>query len=98
MRELLDKIRASDTVQSIERWPDDDDRHYVLRPEELFARAYAQWVGWKSGSPTMKSELNDTLRAASLRQRLRQWPHDEFLPIASAMDRLFERAGWLERR
>ena len=26
-----------------------------LRPEELFARAYAQWVAWKSGSPTMKS-------------------------------------------
>ena len=29
---------------------------------------------------------------------LRQWPLDEWLPIAEAMDRLFEAAGWLERR
>ena len=28
--------------------------------------------------------------------RLRQWPLDEWLPIAEAMDRLFEAAGWLK--
>jgi len=79
------------------RWPD-DDRHYVLTAEELFARAYAQYVAWKSGSRTIEAELDRTLRAPIMRERQRQWPHDEFLPIAWAMDRLFERARWLERR
>ena len=30
--------------------------------------------------------------------RIRQWPDDEFLPIAAAIDRLVEAQGWARPR
>jgi SPP1 gp7 family putative phage head morphogenesis protein len=67
---------------------------YLTKPEEIWARAYAQYITLRSGDPTMRNQLN------VLRQRLgqvyypSQWDDDDFEPIAEAMDRLMLRLGW----
>ena len=67
----------------------------MLRPQETFARAYAQWIAWKTGDRRILAQLDDRITATGRRMRLRQWPLDEWLSIAPAMDRLFAAAGWL---
>lgn len=69
---------------------------YWLLPQELFARAYAQYVAWKSGDRRLLDQLDARLRDEnSERVGLSQWQFDDWLPIAQAMDRLLLRAGWL---
>ena len=97
MRQLLVVIRASATVKAIPSLPNAQFGHYLQLPYELVARAYAQYITWKSGSPTMRAELDATLNSSDLYSRLTQWPHDEFLPIAAAIDDLFETLGWLRK-
>ncbi|MCY4377369.1 MAG: phage minor head protein [Spirochaetaceae bacterium] len=98
MKQLLVAIMASATFQTISMLPPSPYRSYLQHPEELFARAYAQYVAWKSGSPIMRDQLDALLQAASKTRRLQQWPHAEFLPIAAALDELFEKMGWLIKR
>ena len=70
-----------------------------LRPQEMFARAYAQWVALKSGDRRMLDQLDARLADEdNLRIVLSQWPAAEFLPIARALDTLFERQGWVTER
>ncbi len=54
--------------------------NYLLRSNEVWARAYMQYVLSKNG--------RQPKNAAD------QWPADEFKPIAAAMDRMFEQLGW----
>ncbi len=68
-------------------------------PLEAFARAYVQYIAWKSGDATLRRSLDERMAADQPpRIRLSQWPMEEFLPIAAAMDKLFEKAGWLTIR
>lgn len=66
-------------------------------PEELFARAYAQWIAWRSGSTQMRQQVDRALASRVPARRLLQWGYGDFLPIAEAMDELFEAMGWLKR-
>ena len=68
---------------------------YWTRPQELFARAHAQYIARRSGSRRMRRELDSVLGWDQHRRQ--QWPHNEFAPIAGAMDCLFEAVGWLVR-
>ena len=72
---------------------------YLRHRNELFARAYAQYVAWRSGDPVMREQLDALLGDASPTKRLMHWPYKEFLPIVEAFDRLFEgkELGWLTR-
>ena len=38
-----------------------ENYEYLLQPSELFARAYAQYVAWRSGNATMVAQVDDTL-------------------------------------
>ena len=89
-QELLDE-RAKATGS----WKEDLD--YLAQSHEIWARAYAQWVTWKSGSERLKDELDRGIRSADTFTRLKFWAHDEFLPVASAIDTLMEHLGWLQR-
>ena len=72
---------------------------YWLLPQELFARAYAQWVAWKSGDRRMLDQVDARMDdEQSPRIALSQWPIGEFLPIAQALDILFRDRGWLSER
>ncbi len=84
-----------------------DRKHvaYLLAPEEVFARAYTQYIVTRSGSPTLRKQLAHHM---SFSQRTafggltkhdlhypEFWDPDEFEPIAKALDELFERHGWI---
>lgn len=67
---------------------------YLTKPEEIWARAYAQYITLRSSDPALRDQLN------VLRQRLgqvyypSQWDDDDFEPIAEVMDRLMLKLGW----
>lgn len=64
---------------------------YWLTNEELWARAFAQWVATRSKDPALLRELN------AMRQHgwPGQWDDDDFAAIGSAMDDLFRVLGVL---
>ena len=78
--------------------PYGDYVRYRAKPEEWWARAYAQWVAWKSGSEAMKAQIDSGILGGNKAWRLTFWGHDEFLPIAVAIDTMMESLGWLERQ
>jgi len=96
LTEVMRLIRASDTFKDLARLPT-GDRSRMRRPKEVFARAYAQWVAWRSGNREMRAQVDRALRATVPTANLLQWDYEEFAPIAEAMDALFEDMGWLKR-
>jgi len=69
---------------------------YLLRPREVFARAYAQWIAHKTGDGEMRKMLDrERARKAGVKYNPRQWDDDDFAPLAKAMDHLFGELGWL---
>lgn len=70
---------------------------YLLTPEEMFARAYAQWIATRSQHAAGLTELARVLDVAQTDPYdpyRRQWSDDDFAPIAAALDRLFALRGW----
>ena len=69
---------------------------YYLRPEELWARSYAQWVAERSALPWLRRQIRE-LRGTNRRQvtYYTQWDDDAFAPIAAATDDLFRGLGWI---
>ena len=104
MQMLMRVIRRTPTYQAISTAARAGGRgvsywKYLRHRNELFARAYAQYVAWRSGDPVMREQLDALLGDASPRKHLVHWPYEEFLPIVEAFDRLFEgkELGWLTR-
>lgn len=58
---------------------------YLIRPREQFARAYAQYIAEKSGSPGLLQAVEDDRSFISQRQ----WTAVEFAPIRAAFDAMF---------
>lgn len=70
---------------------------YLLQPDEIWARAYSQYLAHRSGDGRLRAQV------AWLRQRVpdrvyysRQWDDDDFEPVAKAIDELFLKLGWIE--
>ena len=70
---------------------------YLLRPREMFARAYAQYVAWRSGDEMMLRQIDRVLASQNDNEKITQWPYAEFLPFIYRFDTLFEEQGWLTR-
>ena len=71
---------------------------YLLRSEEMFARAYAQWVTLRSGNPAIVKQL-DTMRGKITSAETiypHQWSDDDFAPVALAIDALFRLMKWMK--
>jgi hypothetical protein len=73
---------------------------YLRSPEELWARAYSQWVGTRSGDADMIAGYEGALARSSpdtdrFGRGLNHWPADDFAPIADAIDGLFRAMGVL---
>lgn len=108
MQALLDAVMRTMTWRSIRRARDDAVHreagarevrlwNAMLKPQEAFARAYAHYVAWKSGDPRMLAQLDARMSPdQGPRMRLRQWPVEEWLPIAQAMDNLLAEVRWLK--
>ena len=88
--ELQDEVAASQPGTDWHR-----KVRYLAGDDEIWARVYAQWIAWKSGSERLRAELNSRLQDPFPAAHLAQWAHDDFLPVAYAMDTLAESLGWL---
>lgn len=71
--------------------PNSAHLRYLSEPEELFARAYSQWVAEKSGNRAMLDGL-ESFRSGPYPM---QWSTEDFAPIADALDELFRAEGML---
>lgn len=65
----------------------------LLEPEELFARAYAQYIAVRSGNSVLLEQVSRIL-ASKGPQKLRQWEGTDFDDIANAFDQLFNAPKW----
>jgi hypothetical protein len=70
---------------------------YLLRPEELFARSYAQFVAVSSRDIRLLAQVGrlQNRRGNEIGYNV-QWEDDDFEPLAQALETLFWRLGWLK--
>jgi SPP1 gp7 family putative phage head morphogenesis protein len=68
---------------------------YLLAPEEIWARAYAQYIATRTGDVAMLAELQ-AMRALPRLGPMLQWTAEEFAPIAREIDTLFKTKGWIQ--
>jgi hypothetical protein len=69
---------------------------YMLKPEEQFARAYAQWIATRTGDDILRAQLLAYQTAENYTLRAYHWSDDEFTPIGAALDRIFREKGLLK--
>lgn len=69
---------------------------YLLTPQELWARSYAQFIATRSGNADLQRQL-DRLRERPARAFYygEQWEDVDFLPIMAEVEALFRHLGWL---
>lgn len=84
-------VQATAAVRTIAQLPS-RQRGDFIRPEELWARSYAQYIATRSQDPALRAQL-DKIRAGG--QPWRQWSDEDFAPVAAAIDALFKGKGWL---
>jgi hypothetical protein len=65
--------------------PNQEYYQYLARPQEVFARSYAQWIAEKNQGDILGQLYNYP--------HGEQWFTDEFKPIAKALDDLFRAKG-----
>lgn len=68
---------------------------YLLHPQEIWARSYAQWIVERSQDPALKSALDSLRRSQNQTDAKSQWSDRTFAPISAAITDLFERRGWI---
>jgi hypothetical protein len=88
---VREAINHSKAVAEIQKLTPSSEYAYYLKPEELWARAYAQYIAEKSGDITL---LGDLPRVRAARPWC-QWETSDFAPIRSAIDATFRKKGWL---
>lgn len=94
MRDFLAAAEKTDAIQGLRqqfaRLPDEQTEYY-LRPHEIWARAYAQFVAERAGSPILSAQL----QAEFEMEKFRQWEPADFRPVAQAIETMFINLGWL---
>ena len=70
---------------------------YLTSPEEVWARAFAQYIVHRSRDAMLRQQLDkERTRKAGIKYNPRQWDDEDFEPIARSMDKLFFKLGWLK--
>lgn len=64
---------------------------YLRRENEIWARAYAQYIAVKSQNATMLEEL----RKEQAYYYPTAWEDDDFTPVVTVIDQLFTTLGWM---
>lgn len=85
---------------------DGERTDYLLLPEELFARAYTQYVIQRGGDENLRRELASRIAAPTTTDRggrtkedlhyPTHWEPADFEPIAREFDKLFTAKGWMK--
>jgi hypothetical protein len=64
---------------------------YLLKDQEVWARAYAQFVAERSSNLLLKTQL----LSATAAEEGRQWTQEDFAPIDAEIETMFNKLGWL---
>ena len=67
---------------------------YYLSTDEMFARAYSQYVGKKTGNEAIKKAVEMIKASDRGNWSLSQWSDESFEPIERALDEAFRKIGW----
>ncbi len=89
MREWASAVRDSPQIRELGSMPVTGYSRYMRLPQELWARSYAQWIAQRTGDPRLRSEIRSHLSQPGI-EGYRQWAEDDFRPVASALDAVFE--------
>jgi hypothetical protein len=96
---LLEARDASTITRGTLTIPNDPAyAQYMLSEQEIFARAYAQYVTTRSGNQEARRDLAYLQEQARRETYPWQWQDDEFQAIAQSMDDIFRALGWLHDR
>ena len=69
--------------------------NYLLSPNEVWARAYAQWLALRSQNSDLLKGIADARRLGAADPYAgRQWEDADFEPIAKEIDAIFKKLGW----
>ena len=63
--------------------------NYFLRPDEQFARAYAQYIAEKSKNRILLAQLEK-------QDILSKWNDDDFREVRKEFDAILKLAGWIK--
>jgi hypothetical protein len=98
LKKVIETARLSQGLKSIEArlattksYGQAQIYRYLLQPEEVWARAYAQFIAERSGNATLAAELKKAIEHTSYRQ----WSTEDFAPIAGEIESVFRDMGWL---
>jgi hypothetical protein len=96
------EVKKSLTIRTLRTFVEQSqDSQYVaelLRPREVFARSFAQYVVLRSQNDQLMAELR-SLQNVDLPNRvysLLQWTDEDFVAISQAFDSAFLRLGWMK--
>lgn len=90
MKQVLAVAEQTEAIQAL-RAANSERTEYLLKPQEIWARAYAQFVATRASSPLLKSQLEKAIAY----EPHRQWQPADFTRLASAIELLFKSLGWL---
>jgi hypothetical protein len=92
--EGVQKLRGMREVERKENPLKKTYLQYLIKYEELWARAYAQWIASEDESGELKKQLNQ-LRDSPLHDKYPyQWSDSDFEPIRMAFNELAVKRGW----
>jgi hypothetical protein len=101
-REFWSAIRATNSVRSLsqtmrEARDTNPNRasfigNYLLLREELWARAYSQYVATQSSVEALHTEL---VKEQGLSGYPVQWTDEDFAPVRKSIDKIFVAMGWI---
>ncbi|MDX2110615.1 MAG: phage minor head protein [Verrucomicrobiota bacterium] len=72
-------------------------RRYLLSPNEMFARAYAQFIATNSKNPKMLEWLNSVRDGKTNYIKESQWSESDFAPVQTAFLDFFIKMGWIAK-
>lgn len=64
---------------------------YFSGPDEMWARAYAQFIATRSGDPTLMQQVR-----AGQASGYQQWSDADFVPVDAAVENVLRAQGWME--
>ncbi len=99
MKAIVDSKAVKNLFATYENPPEDDPgsknyAKYLLLENELWARAYSQYIVTRSRDAVLLADLRLQQNARYAPYKDEQWADDDFKPIAKAIDNLFANLGW----
>jgi hypothetical protein len=97
--QVLAAIARTDAFRNLHaNMPTGSYKRYITDLRELWARAYAQYIGTRSGN----KDILDSLQRRDAFEVNRgghpiHWTEEDFAPVAEAFDQAFGRLGWRDR-